>query len=120
MATMTMQPPGTGVADGSLERAFWIAPVAFGSAIACVLAAQLSSTSASSSLRDPLSALAWTPQGWLFALALSLLAIGMFCAATVLHKIRQRIGSSPVLLLAAGGLGGGVAAYFLADRTGAS
>lgn len=120
MATMTMQRPRSGVTEGSAERAGAVTPLAFGSAIICVIAAQLSSTGAYSSLRDPLSGLAWTSQGWLFPLALALLAIGMLCAATSLHRIRPHVGLAPVLLLAAGGAAGGVAACFPADRAGAS
>jgi hypothetical protein len=120
MATMTMQRPRSGVTEGSAERAGAVAPLAFGSAIICVIAAQLSSTGAYNSLRDPLSGLAWTSQGWLFPLALALLAIGMLCAATSLHRIRPHVGLAPVLLLAAGGAAGGVAACFPADRAGAS
>ncbi len=120
MATMTMQRPRSGVTEGSAERAGAVTPRAFGSAIICVIAAQLSSTGAYSSLRDPLSGLAWTSQGWLFPLALALLAIGMLCAATSLHRIRPHVGLAPVLLLAAGGAAGGVAACFPADRAGVS
>jgi hypothetical protein len=71
-------------------------------------------------LRDPLSGLAWTSQGWLFPLTLALLAIGMLCAATILHRIRQHVGLAPVILLAACGAGGGLAACFPADRAGAT
>jgi len=56
-------PPRSGVTEGSAERAGTVTPFAFGSAIICVIAAQLSSTGAYSSLCDPLSGLAWTPQG---------------------------------------------------------
>jgi len=120
MATTTMQRPRSGVTEGSAERASTVVPLAFGSAIICVIAAELRSTSAYSSLRDPLSGLAWTSQGWLFPMALAFLAIGMLCAATILHRIRQHVGLAPVMLLAAGGVGGGLAACFPADRAGAT
>jgi len=113
---MTMDRSGTGEERTAVDRASAVAPVALVTTIAAVLGAQLGASTRYDSVRDPLSSLEWTAQGWLFPVALSILAIGMFCAATVLHASRTSLGGLPAALSAAAGVGAGMAAVFPADE----
>lgn len=116
MAMITMDRSGTGEERSAVERASALAPVALVTTIVAVLGAQLGASTRYDSVRDPLSSLEWTAQGWLFPVALSILAIGMLCAATVLHASRARLGRLPAALSAAAGVGAGVTAVFPADE----
>lgn len=111
-----MDRSGTGEERTAVDRASAVAPVALVTTIAAALGAQLGASTRYDSVRDPLSSLEWTAQGWLFPVALSILAIGMFCAATVLHAVRTRLGRLPAVLSAAAGVGAALTAVFPADE----
>lgn len=92
-----------------------LAPTALACAMLAVLGAQVSAGGDYNSLRDPLSGLYWTREGWLFPAALLCLLAAMCCATGVL-RISGKLGRLPGRLLMGGGAGAGVASAFPADR----
>ncbi|MDQ2846193.1 MAG: DUF998 domain-containing protein [Actinomycetota bacterium] len=108
---------GTRTDRGQLsgERVAALAPTALACAMLAVLAAHVSAGGDYSSLRDPLCALYWTHEGWLFPAALLCLLAAMCCATTVL-RLSGRLGRLPGRLLMGAGTGAGVASAFPADR----
>lgn len=114
MAIISVGRSGTGAAAGPVDRAAMVAPVALGAGLLTVAVAQLLAGSSYDAVRDPLSELFWTSQGWLFSAALAFIAIGMFAAAMVLRSTGPG-GRMPAALLVTGGVGSAVAAVFPAD-----
>lgn len=114
MAIISVGRSGTGAAAGPIERAAVAAPVALGAGVVVVAIAQVVSGPGYDAVRDPLSELFWTTQGWLFSVALALIGIGMFAAAAVLRSTGPG-GRMPAALLVTGGVGSAVAAVFPAD-----
>jgi hypothetical protein len=90
-------------------------PVALTVAVLALLLAQTVAGGSYDSMRDPLSGLEWTAQGWLFPFALLALALGLVGAAGTVGAVR-RWGTAPGVLLALAGVGGALAAGYPSDR----
>lgn len=123
MAIMTVERSGTGSLGGSAgarataRMSTWsvLTPMALAVAVLALLGAQMLATDGYSSVRDPLSGLEWTAQGWLFPFALLALGFGLFGATYTVAAVR-RWGRMPAVLLALAGTGGAVAAMYPSDR----
>lgn len=103
---------GPGGSAGAIGAA--VMPMALSVAVLALVVAQLLAGGTYSATRDPLSGLEWTSQGWLFPVALMVLAVGLFAAAARAGAVR-RWGSGAAALFAVAGVGAVAAALYPSD-----